>query len=118
MHRAAPHLAVTLVFLLTPLARADKLVLVAGGGTGIENVPATQAKLDSPFGVDFDKAGNMYVVELKGGRVLKVDTKGVLTILGGTGHTGDKGDGGPARQAVFNGMHSLAIGPDGLLYVA
>ena len=118
MIRTAQLLAVFLALFLISPARADKLVLVAGGGTGVEKVPATQAKLNQPFGVDFDPRGNMYLVELKGGRVLMVDTKGILTILGGTGEAGDSGDDGPARQAKFNGMHSLAVGPYGLLYLA
>lgn len=111
-------LTIILAFWATATAAADKLVLVAGGGSATENVPATEAKLNQPFGVDFDKAGNMYLVELKGGRVLKVDTKGVLTIQAGTGASGDSGDDGPARKATFNGMHSLAVGPTGLLYLA
>src|SRR5688572_17783896 len=100
--------------LLASQARADRLVLVlvAGGGTETENCPATKAKLISPFGVDFDKAGNMYIVELSGERVLKVDGKGMLTIVAGTGKKGGTGDGGPGRDATFNGMHSLAVDPD------
>ena len=46
------------------------LVLVAGGGEGRENVPATKAKLKMPFGVDFDTAGNLYFVEIDGHRGL------------------------------------------------
>src|SRR5262245_12629569 len=88
---------------------ADRLVLFAGGGTETENVPATRAKLTSPFGIDFDAQGNAYVVELSGERVLKVDTSGTFHIAAGTGKKGDGGDGGAARQATFNGMHSLAI---------
>jgi sugar lactone lactonase YvrE len=118
MTRATPLIALALSIVLVASAHADRLVLVAGGGSETENVPATQAKLISPFGVDFDKAGNMYVVELKGGRVLKVDAKGTLTVLGGTGKTGDSGDDGPALQATFNGMHSLAVAPSGVLYLA
>jgi hypothetical protein len=98
--------------------QADKLVRIAGGGTDGANVPATQAKLAQPFGIDFDKAGNYYVAELAGERVLKVDPKGMLTIVGGTGKKGNTGDGGPARAATFNGMHSLAVTPDGTVYVA
>lgn len=114
------HFLLTLVGFLAFLApvRADRLVLVAGGGMESENVSATKAKLISPFGVDFDKAGNMYIVELSGERVLRVDPKGILTRLGGTGKKGNGGDGGPAREATFNGMHSLAVGPDGMLYLA
>jgi DNA-binding beta-propeller fold protein YncE len=109
-------ICVTLIFAAG--ARADQLVLVAGGGTGTDHVPATQAKLNGPFGVDFDKSGNMYIVEMTGNRVLRADPKGTLTIIAGTGAKGDSGDGGPATMATFNGMHSLAVSPDGLLYLA
>jgi NHL repeat-containing protein len=97
---------------------ADRLVLVAGGGSGVENVAATQAKLIAPFGIDFDKAGNMYIAELSGQRVLKVDAKGELGIVAGAGEKGNTGDDGPARKAQFNGMHSLAVAPDGDVYLA
>ena len=99
-------------------ARADRLVLVAGGGDGQSHVPATKAKLVGPFGVDFDQSGNMYVVEMVGGRALRVDGKGMLTIVGGTGAKGNSGDDGPALDATFNGMHGLAIASDGLIYLA
>jgi sugar lactone lactonase YvrE len=100
------------------LARAEKLVLVAGGGTGKSGVPATEARLIAPFGVDFDRSGNMYIVELTGQRVHRVDPKGVLTILAGTGEKGNSGDDGPAAEATFNGMHSLAVAPDGTIFLA
>src|SRR3984957_10647958 len=61
-----------------------KLVLVAGGGIREANVPATEAKLNQPFAIGFDKGNNFYLVELAGNRVLKVDAKGILTILAGT----------------------------------
>ena len=111
-------MASVVLALSTTGARADKLVRVVGGGTQENNCPATDAKLMDPFGIDFDKAGNFYLVELKGERVLKVDPKGHFTILAGTGAKGNSGDGGPARQATFNGMHSLAVTPDGTIYVA
>lgn len=100
-----------------PARAAEKLVLVAGSGTEADG-PAAKAKLSGPFGVDFDKAGTMFIVEMIGQRVLKVDDKGMLTALAGTGKKGDGGDGGPASKAEFNGPHSLAVGPDGAVYVA
>jgi NHL repeat len=111
-------LTLSVVLLTVPAVRADTLVRIAGGGTGENNVPATKAKLIQPFGIDFDKAGNYYLVELQGERVLKVDPKGIFTILAGTGAKGNTGDDGPALKATFNGMHSLAITPDGTLYAA
>lgn len=75
-------------------------------------------QLDSPFGVDFDAAGNMYIVELVGGRVHKLDTGGRLTTIAGNGSKGYSGDGGPAKGATFNGMHNVAVTPSGDLYIA
>src|SRR5436190_24354304 len=87
--------------LVVSAARADKIVLVAGGGAGATGIPATDAKLIAPFGVDFDKAGNMFIVELAGQRVHRVDSKGMLTTISGTGKKGNGGDDGPAAKAEF-----------------
>ena len=116
MHRFV--LAVTLSLLVVAVCRADKLVLVAGGDKDGDNIPATQAALKTPFGVAFDKAGNIYFVEYTGHRVRKLDGKGVLTTIAGTGEKGFGGDGGPALQATFNSMHSLAVAPNGDVYIA
>jgi DNA-binding beta-propeller fold protein YncE len=102
---------------MTPLLAAIVLALV---------VPATTAKatlvvgegLEEPFGVDFDSAGNMYVVEMAGNRVSVLDKEGALRVLAGTGVAGLSGDEGPAAAARFRGPHHLALGPDGALYVA
>src|SRR6185436_8482784 len=109
-------LVLTLLF-ASNCAAAEKIVLVAGGGTSVSG-PAKEAKLNAPFGIDFDEGGNAFLVELTGGRLLKINREGMLTPLGGTEEKGNEGDGGPARNASFNGMHSLAIGPDGLVYLA
>src|SRR5262245_21286528 len=111
--------AFLVVLLAGASVRADKLVLVAGGGDQAPPAPATAAKLIAPFGADFDRAGNLYIVELTGQRVHKMDAKGLLTTIAGTtSQKGDAGDGGPAAKALFNGMHSLAIAPDGAIYLA
>jgi sugar lactone lactonase YvrE len=110
--------AAILLLAATNAVRADKLVLIAGGGNEADNAPATKAKLLLPFGIDFDKAGNFYLVEMTGGRVLKGDPTGMLTRIGGTDKKGNSGDGGPALDAAFNNMHSLAVTPEGTIYVA
>jgi DNA-binding beta-propeller fold protein YncE len=92
--------------------------LVAGGGIGSNNLPAIQARLQSPFGVDFDSAGNIYIAEMTGERVLKVDGKGSLTVIAGTGAKGGGGDDGPALRAQLNGVHNLAVGRHDDVYLA
>jgi sugar lactone lactonase YvrE len=113
-----PCLALLLASWFTSPAHAAKIVLVAGGGTGGDGSQATQAKLDSPFGVEFDRDGNLIFVELTGHRVRRINKQGIVTTLAGTGEKGLSGDGGPAAKATFNGMHNLAIAPDGGVFVA
>jgi DNA-binding beta-propeller fold protein YncE len=99
-------------------APAAHIVLVAGGGTSPTDVPASEAKLVTPFGIDFDRTGNAYLVELNGNRVLKIDARGRLTTFAGSGKKGFGGDGGPAASADLNGPHNLAVAPNGDVYVA
>ena len=111
----------TLVAVLTICvqpAQAERLVLVAGGGEKGDGAPATEARLHSPFGVDFDSSRAMFIAELEGGHVHRVDPQGIFTTIAGTGEKGDAGDGGPAKSAVFNGMHSLAVAPTGDVFIA
>ena len=108
-----------LLVLSASAARADKLVLVAGGGDGADSTEATKAKLIQPFGVDFSAGGGIFIVEMaKGERLRSISGNGKLITFAGTGEKGDTGDGEDARKATFNGMHSLVVTPDGILYAA
>jgi hypothetical protein len=114
-----PLFALLLALAIVAPLRAEKIVLVAGGGTAEKDAPATQCALREPFGVEFTPAGEMVIVELsKGERVLKVGKDGVLRVLAGTGTRGYSGDGGPATAATFNGIHNLAILKNGDLLLA
>lgn len=102
----------------TAAAQRARLVLVAGGGTHEEGGVAAEVKFNAPFGVDFDSVGNMFTVELNGHKVRKMDRQGIVSTLAGTGVIGASGDGGPARQAQFNGIHNLAITRSGDILLA
>ncbi|MGV3661793.1 MAG: hypothetical protein ACO1TE_16525 [Prosthecobacter sp.] len=96
------------------LAHADKIVLIAGGDQDAVGIPALNAKLKEPFGTDFDKDGNLWIIEMvSGNRLLKVDGSGQLTHVAGQEKPGFSDDGGPALQAQFNGPHNLAVLPEG-----
>lgn len=84
------------------------------GGTA--NPP--ESPLVSPFGVDFDSHGNMFVVELEGGRIHRFETDGELQMIAGDGSRTYSGDGGPAAEATFNAMHNLAIAKSDDIYIA
>lgn len=91
------------------------LLCASGGG---EKIVVVVEGLKEPFGVDFDKTGNMFIVEMGGCRVLRMHPAGTLVPFAGTGKKADGGDGGPALQASFNGPHHLLVGPDGNVWVA
>ena len=94
-------------------AAAERVLLVAGGGTNTNTstpIKAIEARLSSPFGVDFDSAGNLYLVEMTGQRVRKLDRNGMLTVIAGTGEKGALD--GRWTNAQFNGLHNLAISGD------
>lgn len=111
-------IGVMALFMETHRASADRVVLVAGGGTATGAAPALEARLNTPFGVDFDATGHLYFVELGGQRVCRIDPQGQLTVIAGTGQKGASGDDGPAVLAQFNGLHNLSISPQGVVYLA
>jgi sugar lactone lactonase YvrE len=47
-----------------------------------------------------------------------IDTNGIIRTVAGSGTDGYSGDGGPALQASLSEPSSVAVGPDGALYIA
>lgn len=109
--------AVSLSLFASTTLAAPKVALFAGGDDPTSTV-AAKAQLHDPFGIDFDAQGNAYICEMKGQRVVRVDPQGNFSVVAGTGKIGFRGDGGPARDAEFNNMHSLVVLPGGDLLVA
>ncbi|MBI5822162.1 MAG: hypothetical protein HZA88_24575 [Verrucomicrobia bacterium] len=105
------------ILALATTAHAGKLTLVAGGGDGGDGSLATQAKLHAPFAAAVDGAGNMFICE-EGGRVLKVDPKGVIKTIAGEDGKGFSGDGGPSAKAQLHFPHNLIVAPNGDLLIA
>lgn len=117
--KSIPSLLLAFSLLACAPARAEKIVLVAGGGAAEKDAPAAGCRLQEPFGVAFTPAGELVIVEMEhGNRVLKMDAQGVLRVIAGTGAKGYSGDGGPATAATFNGIHNLQITPSGDLLLA
>jgi streptogramin lyase len=80
---------------------------------------ATEALLNEPYEIRFDKTGNMFFVEMKNHLVRKVDAKtGIISTIAGTGMPGFGGDGGPAVKAQFLTPHSIALDAEDNLYIA
>jgi streptogramin lyase len=120
-----PPLAFCLI-LATSLARAAEAADLAteillgndAPESGLTPPPDDSAML-SPFGIDFDRNGDAFIVELEGGRVHRLAPDGAFATIAGEKSTkAFAGDGGPATGARFNGMHNVAIGQDGSVYIA
>jgi RHS repeat-associated protein len=96
-------------------------------GTGIkghsgDGGPAMVALLSGPNDVAVAPDGSLYIAEIGAGAVRRVGTDGVITtVAGGAGPPPFPtvlGDGGPAAYARFNVVWSVAVGPDGSVYVS
>ncbi len=94
-------------------AKTGEIATVAGCGqkgyTG-DGGPATNARLNEPYGVALDAAANIYFVDRLNFCVRKVSAKdGSIATIAGTGQSGYSGDGGPASSAALREPNGLAL---------
>lgn len=80
-----------------------------------DNGPATKAVIHGARAVCVDGKGNTYICEREGNCIRKVDAKGVITTIAGTGERGFRN--GPADKAQFNGPKGIRCDSDGNVYV-
>ena len=101
--------------------KTKKVTTVAGSGekgNSGDGGPAAKAALNQPYEVRFDKAGNMFFVDMPNHNIRRVDRKtGVITTVAGTGEPGFSGDGGPAVKAQFRQPHSITFDREGRLLI-
>jgi len=81
-----------------------------------DNGPATSAQV-SPLAIAIDNQGNLYISTLDF-RIRKVDSKGIITTIAGTGSAAYFGDNGPAAQAAIGLVVQMAADSSGNLYLA
>jgi len=79
-----------------------------------DNIQATSAQLNQPYGVTFDAAGNLYIGDYGNNRVRMVNPGGTMTTFAGDGtacatSTSSCGDGGSATTAQLNSPLGLAV---------
>ena len=80
---------------------------------------ATAATLNTPNGIALDAAGNLFIADTGNHVIRRVDAlSGIITTVAGTGSAGFNGDALPATEAQLNSPWSVAVAPDGELYVA
>ena len=120
MIRPAPCLCALLLLvpLLLPAAPVRTLAGTGQKGFSGDGGPASMATMNQPFGITRGPDGLLYYCEFEGHVVRRIDAKGVIQTVAGTGTPGFAGDGGPARQAQLNQPHEICFGADGRLYIS
>jgi sugar lactone lactonase YvrE len=87
-------------------------------GYGGDGGPATNAMLNLPSGVFFDRAGNMFITDFNYHRVRKVNVDGIITTIAGNGNATYGGDGGPAINASLNSPSGVYVDRVGNIFIA
>ena len=93
--------------------------VAAPGDFGGDGGPATEALLNTPFDVDVDPLGILYIADSGNERIRRVIlSTGIITTVAGDGTEGYSGDGGPATAAQLDAPYGLAVGRTGEVYIA
>jgi len=89
------------------------ITTVAGSGQAGydgDGGPATKAKLNQPYGVTLDRAGNIYVADRLNSCVRKIFARGgLIETFAGNGRKGFAGDAGPANTASLVEPNGVAL---------
>lgn len=103
------------------LDESGRLSVLAGTGEKgppADEVAGADARFDGPHHLLVGPDGALYVADTFNNCVRRIDlATRVVTRFAGTGAKGYGGDGGPARDAVFDGVFNIAFKGD-VLYVA
>lgn len=95
---------------------AGEVTTLAGtGAVGKDDGPALEATFYGPVGVTVDDAGNVYVADFGNNKFRKISSTGEVTTLAGSGELGNLD--GPAAEAEFAGVASVAVGKDGRIFL-
>jgi len=103
-------------------ARTGVVTTVAGNGTAGfsgDGGAATNAQLNEPHSIGFNKAGDLFICDVKNHRIRRVDMKtGVISTFAGTGEKKPTPDGAVFATAPLSGPRALDFDRDGNLWVA
>jgi RHS repeat-associated protein len=107
------------------VSTAGIITTIAGTGASFpfddfngDGIPATLANLAWVIDVAIDRDGNIYISDGEHDRIRRIDSKGIITTVAGTGDWVFNGDGIPPTRANLNQPMSIAMGPDGSLFIS
>lgn len=81
--------------------------------------PATEAPINTPWGLCVDGQGNIFIADRNNNRIQKVDAQtGILTSIVGRGNPTYSGDGSSALQADLNSPSDVFVDEQGNIFIA
>lgn len=116
-HDASGRVVFTESYVIRRIEADGTLQTIAGTGQSGETGdggPATQARLSVPSYPRYDSLGNLFFAD--GFRIRRIDTKGIITTVAGTGISGSLGADGPATMAQVGSIADLAVEKAGDVY--
>lgn len=102
---------------LDPEGRITTVAGTGEQGFSPDGTPATEARLDTPWGLGLDLEDRLLIGDAGNQRVRRVDHDGRLITLAGNGKQGYEGDGGKAVEASLNYPEALAMDQSGRLFI-
>jgi DNA-binding beta-propeller fold protein YncE len=96
------------------------ITTIAGTGeTGFspDGSLATEARLDTPWGITVDRENRLLIADSANQRVRRVEHDGRLVTVAGSGRRGFDGDGGLATDAAMNFPEALFVDEEGALFI-
>lgn len=97
-------------------------IITTVAGTGVsgyngDGILAVNAQLKAPAAVFMDASNNLYIGDLSGFRIRKVNAAGIISTIAGTGAAGSGGDGGPATSAQLFYPYGIVADAAGNVYI-
>ncbi len=90
----------------------------AAGFSG-DGGPGTQAQLRQPHSIVFDADGTLLICDIGNQRIRRLNlTTGLIDTYSGTGEAKPTPEGAPVRSTPLNGPRTMAVAPNGDLYLA
>jgi uncharacterized protein (TIGR03437 family) len=115
------HIADTANHRVRRLLASGYLVTLAGGaekGFAGDGSSSQITLLDTPRGLAFDSAGNLYIADSGNHRIRKIAPNGLVSTIAGNGTAGFSGDGGKATEASLNAPSAVLMDSSGALLIA
>ncbi|HKC86351.1 MAG TPA: serine/threonine protein kinase, partial [Blastocatellia bacterium] len=80
--------------------------------------PATKAQLNAPHDLAFDEEGRLLIADTYNHRIRRIDRRGVITTIAGSGNAPYTGYGNPAPKDTLNNPQGIAVDRSGNILIA